>query len=85
MLLTGLAILGILIWMVGAWTTGADLMDNGHSLKWYRDKYGKDLGMLICCTYRGAMIFAWPIMGFGGFLIGIIRDSIRLVIHGAKK
>lgn len=85
MLLTGAIIIGGLIWVVGAFTVMGDLLDKGKSLDKYREEYGKDLGLLICCSYRGAMIFAWPVMGFGGFLLGIIRDSIRLVIHGTKK
>lgn len=72
--------LGGLVWLVGAYTTLADLFETGKSLADYRKKYGKDLGMLICCIYRGLMIFAWPVMGIGGFLVGLIGDTIKLVI-----
>lgn len=74
----GLIIVG-LVYAVGVFTTLGDLLDNGKSLKDYRGKYGKDLGLLICCTYRGLMIFAWPLMGGVGFLIGLIRDTFKLV------
>lgn len=77
--LTGLCILGALIWLVGSYTTLCDLMDDGKSLKDYRLDYGKDLGLLICCTYRGLAIFAWPLVGGVGFIFGIIRDTIKLV------
>lgn len=79
-LATGGLILVGLIWLVGSYTTLCDLMDNGKSLKDYREKYGKDLGLLICCTYRGLSIFAWPLVGGAGFITGLIRDTIKLVI-----
>ncbi len=78
MLVTGAYIVGGLIWVIGSGTTMHDLLENGKSLKEYREKYGKDLGMLVCCTYRGGMIAAWPVMGLGGFGIGIVRDTLRL-------
>ncbi len=84
MLITGAYIVGGIIWLVGSVTTMSDLLDNGKSLKDYREKYGKDLGLLVCCTYRGGMIAAWPVMGLGGFVIGTIRDTFRLV-KGNKK
>jgi hypothetical protein len=67
-----------LVYIVGVFTTMSDLLDKGKSLDKYREQYGKDLGMLICCTYRGLMIFAWPAMGGLGFLVGLIRDTIKL-------
>lgn len=79
MLTIGLIIAGI-VWIVGSATTLHDLLENGKSLKEYRAKYGHDLGMLVCCTYRGMMIAAWPVMGLGGFFVGIIRDSVRLLM-----
>ena len=85
MLVTGGIIVGGIVWFIGSWTTLADLLDNGKSLKEYREKYGHDLGMLICCTYRGLMIAAWPVMGLGGFGVGLIRDSIRLVTKRPSK
>lgn len=84
MLITGAYIVGGIIWLVGSATTMSDLLDNGKSLKEYREKYGKDLGLLVCCTYRGGMIAAWPVMGLGGFGIGIVRDTLRL-FKGDKK
>lgn len=79
LLVTGGVVVGGIIWMVGSATTMSDLLENGKSLKDYREKYGKDLGLLICCTYRGGMIAAWPVMGLGGFGIGLIRDTFKLV------
>lgn len=85
MLITGAYIVGGIIWFVGSWTTLSDLLDNGKSLEQYREKYGHDLGMLVCCTYRGAMIAAWPVMGLGGFVFGTIRDTLRLIKGNKKK
>lgn len=79
LLVTGGVVVGGIIWMVGSATTMSDLLENGKSLKDYREKYGKDLGLLICCTYRGGMIAAWPVMGLGGFGIGLVRDTFKLV------
>lgn len=75
--IAGLIAVG-LVWVIGSFTTLSDLMDNGKSLKDYREKYGHDLGMLICCSYRGMYIVAWPIVGFFGFGIGLIRDTFKL-------
>lgn len=84
MLITGAYIVGGIIWLVGSATTMNDLLENGKSLKDYRETYGKDLGLLVCCTYRGGMIAAWPVMGLGGFGVGLIRDTFKLV-KGDKK
>ncbi len=84
MLITLAWIVGGVIWLVGSFTTLNDLLEHGKSLKDYRERYGKDLGLLVCCTYRGGMIAAWPVMGLGGFGIGIIRDTFKLV-KGDKK
>lgn len=85
MLVTGGIIVGGLVWLIGSGTTLSDLLKNGKSLDDYREKYGHDLGMLVCCTYRGGMVAAWPVMGLGGFGIGIIRDSVRLITRRPKK
>ena len=71
--------LGSIIWLIGSATTLSDLMEHGKSLADYRKSYGKDLGMLVCCTYRGMMIAAWPVMGLGGFFVGLVRDTIKIV------
>jgi hypothetical protein len=78
-------IVGGIIWLIGAGITADDLHDNGKNVKQYREKYGKDLGLLVCCTYWGSMIAAWPVMGFGGFLVGIVRDGIRLILGKGPK
>lgn len=78
LVIAGIVVAG-LVYLIGAGTMLSDLLDKGKSLDDYREKYGKDLGMLICCTYRGAMIFAWPVMGLGGFGIGLVRDTIKLI------
>jgi hypothetical protein len=75
----GLTLLGALIWVYGACVAISDLSNNGKSLKDYRKKYGKDLGMLICIFYRSLMVFVWPVMLVGGFGFGVVRDTIRLV------
>lgn len=85
MLITAAWVVGGIIWLVGSATTMNDLLEHGKSLKNYREKYGKDLGLLVCCTYRGGMIAAWPVMGLGGFGFGLIRDTIRLVTGHPKK
>lgn len=82
--ITGLVIFGSLVWLIGAGTTLNDLMENGKSLRDYRKKFGKDLGLLLCCWYRSLAVVAWPVMGFGGFFVGIIRDTIRLAFGKQK-
>lgn len=82
MLIIGAWIVGGIIWLIGSITTVSDLMDNGKSLKEYRELYGHDLGMLACCSYRGLMVAAWPVMGLGGFGVGLVRDTIKLFFMG---
>lgn len=79
MLVTAGIVVGGGIYVIGSITTLNDLLKNGKSLDDYRKKYGKDLGMLICCTYRGGMVFAWPVMGLVGFSYGLVRDTLRLM------
>lgn len=77
--ITGLVILGALVWVIGAGTTLNDLLENGMTLKDYRKKYGHDLGLMICCWSRSLSIVGWPAMGGVRFAVGVIRDSIKLV------
>lgn len=85
MLITGAWIVGGLVWLIGSGTTLNDLLENGKSLKQYREKYGHDLGMLVCCSYRGGMVAAWPVMGLGGFGVGLVRDSVRMLMGRKPK
>lgn len=85
MLIIAAWIVGGLIWAIGSLSTLHDILDHGTSMADYRKKYGHDLGMLICCTSRGATIAAWPIVGLGGFGFGIVRDSVRLLMGRGPK
>lgn len=69
----GLSVVG-LIWVIGSFHALDDLLENGKSLKDYRAKYGKDLGFLICATYRGMWFTIWPVVGLAGFIFGVFRD-----------
>jgi hypothetical protein len=80
--IVALWIVGGIVWLIGAGTALHDLLEHGKSLKQYRETYGHDLGFLICCSYRGGMVAAWPVMGLGGFLIGLVRDTVRLAFTG---
>jgi hypothetical protein len=79
-LITGGIIIGGIVWFIGSCTTISDLLKHGKTMEQYREKYGHDLGMLVCCLYRGMMVAAWPVMGLGGFGVGIVRDSVRLLM-----
>ena len=75
---------GALVWLIGAGITLGDLMENGLSLRDYRNKYGKDLGLFICTWFRSLSVVAWPAMGGVRFVFGLIGDSIRLVLGKNK-
>ena len=75
--IAGIVVVGI-IWVIGSFHALNDLLDNGKSLKKYREEYGKDLGFLICATYRGMWFTIWPIVGLAGFVIGLVRDIINM-------
>ena len=74
-------IIGAIVWFIGSCITLHDLLNNGKGLKEYRAKYGHDLGMLVCCFYWGMMIAVWPVMGLGGFFLGVLTDTVRLVVR----
>lgn len=67
-----------IVWAIGAFHYLDEMLENGKSLRDYRKKYGKDLGMLVCIFHRSFTVLVWPIWGTGGFLVGVVRDGIRL-------
>jgi hypothetical protein len=69
---------GGIVYAIGFFTSLSDIMDNGKSLKEYREKYGHDLGLIVCGFYRGFVTVGWPAFGGIKFGVGAIRDSIRL-------
>jgi hypothetical protein len=79
MLIIGATIAGGIIYAIGFFTSLSDILDNGPSLKQYREKYGHDLGLIVCGFYRGFVTVGWPAFGGVKFGIGAIRDGIRLI------
>jgi len=73
-------ILGGIAYVIGFFTVLHDVLDNGKSLEQYREKYGKDLGMALCTFYRALWPTFWPCTGFLAFLVGLVRDTVRLVM-----
>lgn len=72
-------IIGGLIWLIGSGQVLDDIMTTGKTLKEYRNKYGHDLGLFICTTYRSSYVVAWPIISLLAFFVGLVRDTIKLV------
>lgn len=79
-MITAIWIAGIVIWLIGFFTSLHDVLENGKSLKEYREKYGQDLGLIACGFSRGFVTVLWPVFGGLRFGVGIIRDLIRLVM-----
>lgn len=84
-MVTGLIIVGAIVWLIGSIVSLNDMLKTGKSMEDYRAKYGHDLGFLICCLYYGLMIAAWPVMGLGGFGLGLITDSVRFIMRRPPK
>jgi len=84
MLITGAWIAGAIVYAIGFFTSLSDVLDNGKSLKEYREKYGHDLGLIACGFSRGFVTVGWPAFGGIKFGVGVIRDSIKLAF-GSKK
>jgi len=85
MLITGAYIAGGIIYAIGFFTSLSDVLDNGKSLKEYREKYGHDLGLIACGFSRGFVTVGWPAFGGIKFGVGIVRDAIRLVLGKKPK
>lgn len=85
MLIIGGSIVASIVYLVGVFNVADDIMENGKSMKDYRAKYGKDLGLLVCSAYRGAMIGAWPVTIGVKYVFGVIGDIIRLVMGKGPK
>lgn len=75
----GAWIAGGIVYAIGFFTSLGDILDNGKSLKDYREKYGHDLGLIVCGFYRGFVTVGWPAFGGLKFGVGAIRDTLRLV------
>lgn len=82
---TILIIVGAVVWLIGSIVSLNDMLKTGKSMDDYRKKYGHDLGFLVCCAYYGLMVAAWPVMGLGGFGVGLIRDSVRFLLRRPPK
>jgi hypothetical protein len=76
-------IAGGVVYAIGFFTSLADILDNGKSLKDYRAKYGHDLGLIACGFSRGFVTVGWPAFGGLKFGVGVIRDLIKLAF-GSK-
>lgn len=83
MLVTGAWIAGGIVYAIGFFTSLSDVLDNGKSLKEYREKYGHDLGLAACGFGRGFKTVLWPVFGGVKFGFGLVSDSIKYVV-GAK-
>lgn len=78
MLIAG-GVIGAIVYLIGVFNV-ADTVIEHRSMKEYREKYGKDLGLLLCTTYRSLMIGAWPVTIGIKYIFGVIGDVIRLVM-----
>lgn len=79
-MLIGALIAGGIVYAIGFFTSLADVLDNGKSLKEYREKYGHDLGLIACGFARGFVTVGWPAFGGIKFGVGVIRDAVKLLI-----
>lgn len=84
MLITAAWIAGGIVYAIGFFTSLSDILDNGKSLKDYREKYGHDLGLIACGFSRGFITVGWPAFGGIKFGVGVIRDSIKLALGHSK-
>lgn len=78
-------LLGGVAYVVGFFTVLHDVLEDGKSMKEYRNKYGKDIGMALCVTHRSIWPTFWPATVFLVFAVGVLRDSIRLVTGKAPR
>ena len=79
-MLIGALIAGGIVYAIGFFTSLADVLDNGKSLKEYREKFGHDLGLIACGFARGFVTVGWPAFGGIKFGVGVIRDAVKLLI-----
>lgn len=73
-----------IVYLIGVFNVSETVIEH-RSMKEYRDKYGKDLGLLLCTLYRSLMIGAWPVTIGIKYLFGVVGDVIRLVMDKNPK
>lgn len=83
MLIAG-GVIGAIVYLIGVFNV-ADTVIEHRSMKEYREKYGKDLGLLLCTTYRSLMIGAWPVTIGIKYAFGVVGDVIRLIMGKEPK
>jgi hypothetical protein len=71
-------IVGGVFYFVGFCVACSSLDDEGPHIKDFREKYGKDLGLTLGAFHHAAITAGWPAFGGIKFVLGIVRDSIRL-------
>lgn len=84
-MITALWIGGGIVWLIGFFTSLHDVLEDGKSLKEYREKYGHDLGLIACGFARGFVTVLWPVFGGLKFGVGAVRDTIRLILGKEPK
>lgn len=75
-------IVGGLFYGVGFFVACGSIDDDGPHIKDFRKKYGKDLGLTLGAFHHAALTAGWPVFGGVKFVVGIIRDTIKLVVGG---
>jgi len=78
--IAGMVVLCI-FYAIGMAHTADFVMERGMSMDDYREKFGNDLGLLLCIWYRSLAISFWPIMSGLRFGVGVVKDTYRLVFH----
>ena len=71
---------GGIVFVIGFFKALHDVLDNDPDLADFRKKYGKDLGVTLCGFHHGFKSVGWPLFGGLMFGIGLIRDTVRLVL-----
>lgn len=74
-------VVGGVFYLVGFFASCSSLDDNGPHMKDFRQKYGKDLGLMFGSFHHAAITAGWPAFGGVKFLIGVVRDVVRLALR----
>lgn len=76
-------VVGGIFYLVGFFVAASSIDDDGPHTKDFREKYGKDLGLMLAAFHHAMITALWPAFLGVRFVIGVMRDSIR-VAFGKK-
>lgn len=78
-------VVGGLFYVVGFGVACNSIDEDGPHIKDFRAKYGKDLGLSLGTFHHATVTAAWPAFLGLRFIVGVMRDALRLILGKGPK